>query len=210
MSRTMDSPAVRWTSGRIGVPELSLEKETLRAPRPPVSDGLLPFHTSQRSRTPGDSKQHEFACAVVLWQEVWPLVEHPELTRLNRLIESTGLVRGGSAIAEPARAPRARVVAASIVRISKSSSGGQLRRQQGPESRCTIRSSNQVLFIRSRTEGACPSAYSSSWLRALPGKRHPSREIRPCRSSDAGPRGGGAHVYVRTSEPGGGTVRQRA
>ena len=51
----------------------------------------------------------------MLWHDVAPVVEHPELARLNRLVESTGVVRDGSAIAPAERAPRARVVASMIM-----------------------------------------------------------------------------------------------
>ena len=75
----------------------------------------------KRLHTPGDSKQQRSVCLVVLWQDVGPLVEHPELMRLvNKFIASTGLV-SDDAIAEPARAPKARV-AASI--LKSTASGG--------------------------------------------------------------------------------------
>ena len=70
---------------------------------------------------------------MVLWHDVAPVVEHPELARLNRLVESTGVVRDGSAIAPAKRAPRARVVA-SIIMLKTAESWDSVE-----DSRCSDR-----------------------------------------------------------------------
>ena len=115
--RTVNGPAVRGASRGIGVPELGLEKKTLHTP----ASASLSTPRDDGARTPGDSKQQRSVCLVVLWQDVGPLVEHPELMRLvNKFIASTGLV-SDDAIAEPARAPKARVAAS----ILKSTASGE-------------------------------------------------------------------------------------
>ncbi len=117
--KTVNGPAVRGACGRAGVPELGLQEQSLRAQTP---SARLFESEAARKRTPGASKQQEPDDEP--WHDAAPLVEQPELMRLNRLFKSAPLVPF-VASAEPARA--ASIAAAANILKNEANGGWRSR-----------------------------------------------------------------------------------
>jgi hypothetical protein len=125
---TMDCPAIRGTSGRVGVPELLplsiLYVESYCANMPesagedPVAIWTLASARSihDMRHTPGDSKQQRFVSVVVLWHEAGPEMLQAEFICALDVKRLTGLTGDttASVTAALASTPWARV-AESIV-----------------------------------------------------------------------------------------------
>lgn len=113
----MNGPAVRRARRRAGVPELGLQEQSLGAQ---TTSARYLQSEAARKRTPGASKQQEPDDEP--WHDAEPVVEQPELMRLNRWFKSAESLVTFAASADPAKAASI-AVTANILKNTETAGG---------------------------------------------------------------------------------------